>query len=292
MARPHSARQRQQARDQRQQSSAQSAAHKATRRRQIIAGVVVAGLLVSSGGAVIAVALGSLSGDPTPVTSSVPTRPTVTAGTPAELSFPPAGATATGPLPCPLPDGGSPRTTSFTGPPPQCLATTPSGEVDTSVNYQVTMTTSAGDLTWLLTTASAPDAINSFLFLAGYGYWDGAPFDLITPLSWAEVGGAFTGDTGGGAGWELAPEAPEGGMISTPGMLAMAVEDNGQALPGRLQIALGEGATSLPLPTTFFGVLLDGSDVLRALQQAGSPGGIPTGEVTVDRIRTEAVPAN
>ena len=292
MARPVSARQRQQQREQRQQNTARSAAERSLRRRQIIAGIVVAGLLLSSGGAIVAVALGSFTDDPTPVTSSVPTRPSVTAGAPAELDFPAAGDTASGPLPCPLPDGASPRTTSFVGPPPICLATTATGAIDTAVNYRVTMTTSAGDLTWLLTTKLAPEAINSFVFLAGYGYWDGAPFDLITPLAWAEVGGAFTADTGGGTGWDLAPEAPEGGMISTPGLLSMTVEDNGRVLPGRLQVSLGDGAASLPEPTTFFGVLLDGSPTLRALQQAGSPTGIPTGQVLVERIQIEPVPAS
>jgi cyclophilin family peptidyl-prolyl cis-trans isomerase len=272
--------------------AARSAADRRLRRRQIVAGIVVAGLLLSSGGAVVAVVLSSIGGDSTPAPSTVPSRPTVPDGTPAELVFPPAGETAPAGYPCPAEDGSSPRTTSFGGPPPRCVATTPDGVVDPEVDYTATMTTSVGDLVWRLDTERAPDAVNSFVVLARYGFFDGAPFDVITPLEWAEVGGTFTGNTGGTPGWTIGSEAPSGGMVATPGMLAMLTDEAGVALPGRLVVALGDGAGNLPVPTTFFGLLLDGSSTLAAVQRSGGPGGVPTTPVVVERIVVEASRGN
>lgn len=248
--------------------------------------------MLSSGGAVVAVILGSLGGDSSPTTTSVPTRPTIPdGGRPATLTFPPAGATAPAGAPCPGPGDTPERTTVFGGPPPLCLTTLPDGSVDPSVDYIATMTTTAGDLVWLLDTATAPEAVNSFVYLARYGYFDGAPFDTITPLQWAEFGDTFTGDTGGSPGWEVRSEAPATGMVATPGMLAMATDEAGTADPGRLVVALGERAASLPLPTTFFGLLLDGAPTLAAIQRAGSPSGLPTAAVVVERVTVTAEPA-
>ena len=250
---------------------------------------MVAGLLLSSGGAIVVVALSSLSGESTPATTTVPTRPTVPGGNPAQLSYPSTGATAPAGYPCPPEDGSAERTTSFGGPPPRCLATTAEGVVDPAVDYRATMTTSVGDLVWLLDAELAPDAVNSFLVLARYVFYDGSPFDVITPLEWAEVGGTFIGDVGGTPGWTIGSEAPPGGMVATPGMLAMATDGDGVAEPGRLLMALGDGAGNLPVPTTFFGLLLDGTATLTAIQRSGGPGGVPVGTVVVERVVVEAV---
>jgi len=255
-----------------------------------VAVIAIAGLVLSSGGAVVAVILGSLGSDGSTPATSVPTRPTIDGGTPAELTFPPAGATAAPGSPCPGPDDTPERTTVFAGPPPPCLATLPDGSVDPDVDYVATMTTTAGDLVWLLDTATAPEAVNSFVYLARYGYFDGAPFDTIAPLAWAEFGGTFTGDTGGSPGWDLRSEAPTTGMVATPGMLAMATDDAGVADPGRLVVALGERAANLPLPTTFFGLLLDGAPTLAAIQRSGSTSGVPVAAVVVEDISVVAQP--
>ncbi len=291
MARPPSPAERRRQAGQRRAGAHHSAARRAERRRRIVAFVVIAGLVLSSGGAVVAVIIGSLASDGGSSSTSGPRRPTHDTRPPAELTFPPAGATAPPDAPCPGPDAQVERTTVFSGPPPQCLATLPDGSVDPSVDYVATMTTSAGDLVWLLDTATAPEAVNSFVYLARYGYFDGAPFDTITPLQWAELGGAFTGNTGGSPGWEVRSEAPATGMVATPGMLAMATDDAGLADPGRLVVALGERAANLPLPTTFFGLLLDGAPTLAAIQRSGSPSGAPTAAVVVERISVTAEPA-
>jgi cyclophilin family peptidyl-prolyl cis-trans isomerase len=268
--------------------------HRRARRRQIVVGLVVAALVLSSGGAVVIAIIGSLGSSSTPSTPTLPNRPTVTSGPPVAVPLPAAGLTATGAVVCPPADGSGARTTSFEGPPPPCLATTADGSIDTGVSYRAVITTSVGDLTYLLTTRATPETVNSFVFLARYGYWDGAPFDTVVPLAWAETGGRFSAgnptvaDPGAaGPGWTVPRESPAQGMVSTPGMLAMAPTASGDSNPGRLVVALGEGAGDLPVPTTFFGVLLDGTATLAAIQRAGSLTGAPSQIVTIERITVE-----
>jgi len=274
---------------------------RAERRRKVVAIVVVAGLLLSSGGAVVAVVISALAGgDSQP--APIPTTSTVSVPPPVALDLPTAGATAGADAACPEPDGSSARTTSFAGPPPICLATTPDGEIDTSVEYTAIIGTTAGDLTYLLTTARAPQSVNAFVFLARYGFWDGAPIDAIVPLAWAETGARFAGseptpgdpsDAGASLppGFVIPSEAPTGGMVSTPGMLAMAPTSDDSSEPGRLLIALGDRAAALPEATTFFGVLLDGAPTLAAIQQAGSEDGRPWRQITVTDIEVTTEPA-
>jgi cyclophilin family peptidyl-prolyl cis-trans isomerase len=260
------------------------------RRRQIVVGLVVAALVLSSGGAVLVAIISSLSSS-SPTTSSLPTRPSLPDSPAIELALPQPGVTATEDVACPAADGSAVRTTSFIGSPPVCLATTPEGVIDGTVTYRAIVTTSAGPLTYLLTTAATPQTVNSFVVLARYGYWDGAPFDSIVPLAWAETGGRFAGGSAGdpGPGWTVSRESPGPGMVSTPGMLGMATTSNGDSDPGRLVVALGEGAGNLPVATTFFGVLLDGTATLTALQRAGTLTGSPSQAVTIERIVIEQV---
>jgi cyclophilin family peptidyl-prolyl cis-trans isomerase len=214
-------------------------------------------------------------------------------GDPVTLDLPAVGATAGDPVPCPEP--GTPRTTSFAGGVPVCVATTADGAIDTSVDYLAVVSTTAGDLTYLLTTERAPQSVNSFVVLARYGYWDGAPFDVITPLAWAEVGASFAGaprspDASGaeaGPGWVVPRESPEQGMVSTPGMLGMVTDADGASQAGRLVVALGDGAAELPVATTFFGVMLDGTSTLAAIQRAGRADGRPTAAVVVTGITVD-----
>ena len=71
-------------------------------------------------------------------------------------------------VPCPNPDGSSPRQIKFDGPPPMCI--------DPAKNYTAEMVTSMGTMTIALDSASAPQTVNSFVFLARYLYYEGIFF--------------------------------------------------------------------------------------------------------------------
>lgn len=267
---------------------------RAERRRKVVAFVAIAGLLLSTGGAVVAVIAGALLGsNESPIATTIPTT-AVTEPPAVALQFPPQGASAPEVVTCPEPDGSSPRTTSFGATPPVCLQTAPDGSIDTGVDYLATISTTAGDLTYQLTTAVAPQTVNTFVFLARFGFWDGAPFDTILPLGWAESGTEFSdvvtepNVADRPPGFTIASEAPDEGMVSTPGMLAMVPGAQGVSEPGRLLVALGDRAAGLPVATTFFGVLLDGAATLTALQQAGTQSGRPSQQITITSITVEA----
>jgi cyclophilin family peptidyl-prolyl cis-trans isomerase len=71
---------------------------------------------------------------------------------------------AYGSTPCPNADGSSPRTIEFTDQPAQCI--------DPAKNYTAVFKTSEGDVTVHLDPAIAPGAVNDFVVLSRYHYYD------------------------------------------------------------------------------------------------------------------------
>lgn len=258
---------------------------RAARTRRAVAGGVVACALLA---AVVAVVAATAEDDqvasPTTTTGASPSTST-TAGPPVSTPLPAAGEVLTGMTPCPATDGSETRVTSFDTAPPRCLATTPDGAVDPAVTYRATVRTSVGDLVYLLDTEHAPEAVNSFVTLARYHYFDGAPIDTITSTAWAELGGRFT-DGGPGASYTLATETSEAGSIPVPGSLAAMPSgpDGVTAEAGRLVMVLGENAADLPVRTTFFALLLDGADAFTAIMRAGTESGAPTAAILIEEI--------
>ena len=65
---------------------------------------------------------------------------------------------------CPKADGSSPRTLTFSSPPPQCMV---SGKT-----YTATVKTNLGTVVMKMDPSKAPKAANAFVFLSGYHYYD------------------------------------------------------------------------------------------------------------------------
>jgi peptidyl-prolyl cis-trans isomerase B (cyclophilin B) len=84
-----------------------------------------------------------------------------------------------------------------------------------------TITTSCGDIIAELDPSIAPETVNSFVFLARQGYFDGSAFHRIVP-GFAIQGGDPTAIGNGGPGYLIADEFPEDGFIYGRGVLAMA----------------------------------------------------------------------
>jgi cyclophilin family peptidyl-prolyl cis-trans isomerase len=269
------------------QRAADDAMRRAARTRRAVAGGVVACALLAAAVAVVAAtAEDDETASPTTTTGAgSSTSTSTTAGPPVSTPLPVAGGALTGTTPCPATDGSQERVTSFDAAPPQCLATTADGAVDPAVTYRATVRTSVGDLVYLLDTEHAPEAVNSFVTLARYHYFDGAPIDTITSTAWAELGGRFA-DGDAGASYTLATETSEAGSIPVPGSLAAMPSgpDGATATAGRLVMVLGENAADLPLRTTFFALLLDGNDAFTAIMRAGTESGAPTASITIEEI--------
>lgn len=226
-------------------------------------------------------------GDDTTVERTGPATSTSTTRPAAGIEVPPAppGRALTGPTPCPAADGSSPRTTTFAEPPPMCI--------DTSRFYEAVLVTSVGELTLQLNPQRAPGAVNNFVVLARYHYYDGQPMTNALPRQAVLFAGAFDNPPGvESPGYTIPDEYPEEGQIFTPGAIAM-IPRNGEpdALGGAFLLATFEGAAGLPQNLTQLGIMLDGARTLAAMDKAGSPGGDPTELIVIEDVRiTESVP--
>jgi cyclophilin family peptidyl-prolyl cis-trans isomerase len=263
--------------------AAQAAAEaKSMRRRQAFTFVLVVALVGVLGAMIFG---GYLAGgnsqqadttDTSAATLPVTTLPPTTFADPVNVTLPPTGESITGETPCPPADGSAARTTHFEQPPPMCI--------DTSMSYEATIHTSAGDLHYLLADDSSPNTVNNFVVLSRYHYYDGLPFYRIVPNMMILTGDA-TGDPGvgqGGAGYTIDDEIPDVGVLYVPGSLH-AWTDEENANRGQLLISAGEEAMNLP-SHSLIGTLLDGDDALRAIEDKGTPSGQPSGEVTITSI--------
>jgi cyclophilin family peptidyl-prolyl cis-trans isomerase len=242
----------------------------------VVAGVIVAGTRDPSQ---ITAGATTTSVDPladlrSTTSSALPTGP------PASLPTVAPGASVPGTAPCPNLDGSSPRSTSFTAPIPNCI--------DPNLTYDATITTSAGVLKFLLNPKEGAQTVNSFVFLAGYHYWDGAPLTTIAP----NITFVVQNPVPGGPGYTIPNETPPQGTIFPVGRLAMVAAGNGPLDPGTFQVALGEEAAGLPQNTPSFGIMLDGLETLQAIRKAGSQTGAPTGVVTIQSIAITPSPAS
>jgi cyclophilin family peptidyl-prolyl cis-trans isomerase len=268
------------------------AVERAERRRRIIAIVAVGVVLLAVVGTIIAAAndKGDQAAKPATTTtgSTLPSEQTTASTTPVPtVAVVPAGAGATisSPTPCPAEDGSSPRTTLFAGPPPTCI--------DAAKTYDAVISTSVGDLKVFLNTQLAPTAVNNFVVLARYHYYDGAPITSIIPQKTMEVGSDISNADGRQSpGYSVAGDHPKGGTIFPTGTILMVkIPGQGDRFGGAFQIALGDKAADLPADTTAFGLTLDGTDALVAINKAGSPEGGPTKAITINSVHIELAPA-
>lgn len=232
---------------------------------------VLACLLVG-GGAIVVAASGDDStattttgrGDPIPE----PTGPgaTFASGPPASLVPPTTGLAATGAVPCPATDGSSPRTTSFTEPPPDCL--------EPGVTYTAIVETTKGPLRILLNQEASPQAVNSFVFLARYHYYDDTPFTLVAPRGILQTGDPVgdppgTGDPGYLLPAEIDPAFPP--IYPTLTVAAVAEPPDNDHVGSEFFIAVGDEATALDPVHPVLGLLTDGMDAARAIEAVGDP---------------------
>jgi len=138
----------------------------------------------------------------------------------------------------------------------------PAMTIDTSKTYTATITTARGDIEIELYPQEAPQTVNTFVFLARDGYYDGTPFMELVK---AEDGSKFytqTGDpTSTGLGTpgfsipkELTDAAFDRGVV---GMGGTAVNSNG----GQFFISFAD-FPALDGKYTIFGKVVSGLDIL------------------------------
>jgi cyclophilin family peptidyl-prolyl cis-trans isomerase len=173
----------------------------------------------------------------------------------------------------PATDGSSPQRRKFDAEPPMVI--------DPDKRYTATMVTSKGTLTIALDPVAAPRAVNSFVFLARYHYFDGIVFHRIIP-GFVVQGGDPTGSGSGGPGYRFADELPAPVRYEL-GSLAMAnagPDTNGS----QFFIISGSDGMRLPPSYSLFGKVVAGLDVVAALDGAGTRSGKPGEKVTIESV--------
>jgi cyclophilin family peptidyl-prolyl cis-trans isomerase len=159
--------------------------------------------------------------------------------------------------------------------------------IDPSMFYEATISTSKGDLIVQLNPEQAVNAVNNFVVLSRYHYYDDQPFTTIVSRQSASVEGIFENPAGvTSPGYTLPEEVPDQGQVFFPGSIAMIPEPGApnDGYGGAFLLATFELAPGIPQTVTQFGIMLDGQDVLIALEKAASRNGIPTELITIDSI--------
>jgi cyclophilin family peptidyl-prolyl cis-trans isomerase len=136
-------------------------------------------------------------------------------------------------------------------------------DLDPGKVVTATITTSCGDIGIELDPSIAPETVNSFVFLARSGYFNGSVSHRVLPGFVLQAGDqSATGR--GDPGYTIPDELPEPGFLYVAGSLAMA--NSGPDTTGsQFFITLADA----PLPTdyTYFGKVVDGFDTLDAIAQ-------------------------
>lgn len=158
--------------------------------------------------------------------------------------------------------------------------------IDTAKRYTANVNTSKGEMTIALDALAAPRTVNSFVFLARSGYYDGVIFHRIIPGFMAQ-GGDPTGTGRGGPGYQFADELPAPGRYEI-GSVAMAnagPNTNGS----QFFIVSGQDGVRLPPSYSLFGKVVSGLEIIAALDAVGTRSGSPSERVTIDSVTiTEA----
>ena len=256
-------------------------ARRQTRRKGVVIAVFV--LAVLAAGLVIALTTG---GDDDEVATSATSvgSPDTTVGpadtTPATL-VPSAtdGATLTGPTPCPAADGSSPRTVVFAEPPPTCI--------DPTKAYTAAVETNKGSFTMSLDPAAAPVAVNNFVVLARYHYYDGTSCHRIIPAFVVQcVDPSGGGDQGSYPGYRIAEEPPADASAYQPGVVAMAKTQEPASTGGQFFVVLESGPPAADY--SVLGRVTEGFDTtVKAMEAAADPAaanGVPKELVTITKV--------
>ena len=163
----------------------------------------------------------------------------------------------------------------------------PEMTVDPKATYTATLKTSCGTVELELYPDVAPIGVNSFVFLARQGFYDGLTFHRII-AGFVVQGGDPAGDGTGGPGYEFANEISKKVTFDDAGVLAYA--NSGPDTNGsQFFITLGPKPELDPTPDTsytIFGKVTGGMDVVQTMGALPTTGdaGTPTQPVYIDSI--------
>ncbi len=132
--------------------------------------------------------------------------------------------------------------------------------IDPESTPLATIVTSCGDIVVELDPGAAPATVNSFVFLAESGYFDGTVAHRVLPGFVIQMGDP-TGTGTGSPGYVIPDELPPPGTVYATGTVAMANAGPGTS-GSQFFVTLSD--VGLPADYTIFGHVVDSADTLDA----------------------------
>ncbi len=153
-------------------------------------------------------------------------------------------------------------------------------------SYFVSFATNKGTVRIKFLPDVAPMHVTSFMYLSKLGFYDGLAFHRVITGFMAQ-GGCPLGTGTGGPGYKFGGEFRKDVRHDRPGLLSMA--NAGEGTDGS-QFFL----TFVPTPWldgkhTIFGEVVEGHDVLKALEAAGSQSGATREPLRIEKATLEIV---
>jgi len=158
--------------------------------------------------------------------------------------------------------------------------------IDPLKGYTATIQTEKGDIVIELYPDVAPLAVNSFVFLAQEGWFDGVPFHRVLPGFMAQSGDP-TGTGMAGPGYAFKNEVSEALSFDREGLVAMA--NSGPDTNGSQFFITYGPAAHLDGGYTIFGEVLEGMEVVQDLtpRDPSQGGDLPEGDTIISVTITE-----
>ena len=142
------------------------------------------------------------------------------------------------------------------------FTTCPPMQVDPNKKYTATLKTEKGDIVIELLPEQAPLAVNSFIFLARQGWFDGVPFHRVIPGFVAQSGDP-SGSGMGGPGYQFDNEISADLKYDRAGMVGMA--NSGAGTNGSQFFITYAAQPNLDGEYTIFGRVVSGMEVAQKL---------------------------
>lgn len=151
----------------------------------------------------------------------------------------------------------------FAAPEPQNL--------DPAVSYTAVLETSCGEIEILLDQASAPQTVDSFVFLARQGFYDGTTFHRVATDPGVVQGGDPSETGAGSPGYTVPDEfpSPGAGEAAYP-VGAVAMANSGPGTTGS-QFFIVTAANELPPEFSVLGTITEGMEVADQLASFANP---------------------
>ncbi len=160
----------------------------------------------------------------------------------------------------------------------------PAATFDPARTYAARMVTSKGTILIRFLPDVAPMHVTNFIYLSKLGFYDGLAFHRVITRFMAQ-GGCPLGTGTGGPGYKFDGEFKPDVKHDRPGLLSMA--NAGRGTDGSQFFLTFVETPWLNGNHTIFGEVVEGMDVLKLLEAAGSRDGRPAEPLRMEKVTIE-----